>query len=245
MCHLRSSRLPHAVDAKPQRRRRARNVPDDPVLQSLKRHLLGQRLELYIGVHGLVGDGGPHYRTLRDQAVSQRRKQRLPIIISIRVHQQRFRIPHGPLRTDPVPPIRVGLLQEHMTAPPITWMFSGEVMLLQKTRFIATAGGPGRPRDVGRYLRLARREEWRGRVPEASGDADDGHARVRRRDEDARRRGEREGVGLVPFRSFSLRRQREGAVHVGYGAAPFNPARRRLQRLPLSVRRPTGVGALR
>ena len=81
------------------------------------------------------------------------------------------------------------------------------------THLITSTGGPGRPRHVRCYSRLARREEGRGRVPEAAGDADDGNSRMRRRDEDTRCRGEREGVGFMSARPFGLRRQREGAVH--------------------------------
>ena len=55
-------------------RRHERNIPNDAVLEPLDRHLLRQRLKLYIGVHGLVGDGGPDDRTLRDQAISQSRE---------------------------------------------------------------------------------------------------------------------------------------------------------------------------
>ena len=100
-----------------------------------------------------------------------------------------------------------------MAAPPVARMFSGEIMLLQTAHLITGAGGPGRPRYAWRYLHFIGREELGVHVPEASGDADDGHARVRRRDQDARRRGEREGVRPVPARPLGLRRQREGAVH--------------------------------
>ena len=55
-------------------RRHARGIARDPVLEPLDRHLLGQRLKGDVRVDGLVGDGGPDDRTLRDEAISQSRE---------------------------------------------------------------------------------------------------------------------------------------------------------------------------